>query len=109
VLRVGDKIAGFLVRTETGIAFRRVVDVDRHLLRVPEPSWCFDISAVRRAEEAGAVRAEVHDRHSGACWWMPLGHLLRVGEQIEFGPHGLQLRLPLREFSYLPGRKEEAR
>jgi hypothetical protein len=110
ILRASDgRIAGFLVRTKTGIALRRVVDVDRHLLRLPEESWCFDFAAVGEAEAAGAVRAEVHDPKTGACWWVPLGHLLRVGERIGFGPHGVQLRLPLRECSYLPGGKGPGR
>jgi len=47
----GPRVAGVLVKDGDGqVVFRRLVRGDRHLLRLPEESWCFDEEVLAKAE-----------------------------------------------------------
>jgi hypothetical protein len=90
-----------LCRRDAGLVLRKRVNFDKHCLRLPEPAWAFDAEVLRQAEAAGADRVEVEDDR-GRVWWAGLRHLLERGQRFDRG-WGEQVRLPLNQWSFLPG------
>jgi len=96
----GPKVAGVLVTEAGRTVFRRLVQGDRHMVRVPESAWAFDAEVLERVSAAGATEVEVIDQ-DGRRWWTSLSYLLERGEPLDRG-HGRQIALPLRLWSFLP-------
>jgi hypothetical protein len=91
-----------LVRDSDGRPLlRRVVDFERHLLRVPEEGWAVDAAVLAQGEAAGAVQVEVLDER-GRRWWCSMADFARFGQRLDRG-HGEQVLLPLRWWSFHPG------
>jgi len=94
----GARRGGLLVDREGVVTLVRIVDFERHLLRLPEESWAVDERILREAEAEGVERVEIQDER-GRMWWTTLTYLLERGERFDRG-WGAQVRLPLTHWSF---------
>ena len=79
--------------TLEGRVLRRKVKASKHVLRLPEPSWCYDANVYSMLRPA--VRAlEVTDRESGLTYRVSAADFDEHAIKFDHG-HGLQYRLPL--------------
>jgi hypothetical protein len=99
----GLKPVGVLEERNGHLVLVKQVDAERHLLRFPEESWAVDANGLRRAQELGVDRVEVHDRRTGDTWYSPLDYLMNRGRRFNRG-WGEQVALPLYHWSFMPGR-----
>jgi len=99
----GPKPVGFLEDRDGRLVLVRDVDVQRHLLRRPEPAWAVDARGLREAQTLGADRVEVRDAKRGDVWYSPLDYILSAGRHFDRG-WGEQVALPLTRWSFLPGK-----
>jgi hypothetical protein len=76
---------------------RRRIKASKHILRLPEPSLCFDANVFEMLRP-GFDRVEVSDRESGMTYEVTASIFDEHGVRCDLG-HGLQLRLPLRLWS----------
>jgi hypothetical protein len=97
----GAKRTGLLVDRDGALTWVKRVNSALHMLRLPEPSWAFDEAKLLEAEGDGVKRIEVHDE-AGNVWWSSLAYVLERGQVFDRGC-GRQVRLPLNQWSFLPG------
>ena len=77
-----------------GRVLHRRIKASKHVLRLPEPSVCFDLdlySMLRPHIDS----LEITDRESGMSYSVDAAVLDEHGVRCDFG-HGVQVRLPLR-------------
>jgi hypothetical protein len=73
---------------------RRRIKASKHVLRLPEPSLCFDADVYQMLRPA-FDRVEVTDKESGMAYCVDASIFDEHATRCDFA-HGLQLRLPLR-------------
>jgi hypothetical protein len=93
---VGGKIAGVVV----GKVFIKHAIASRHFLRVP-PAIAFDVSAINRAREAGAMTVMVLDKESGKRYYSLITTIQEKGVELDRGC-GRQVALAMRYWSNSP-------
>ena len=99
----GPKPVGVVEDRDGRLVLVKRVDVQRHLLRRPEPAWAVDAEGLRQAEHLGVYRVEVQDAKRGDTWHSPLEYVLSSGRRFDRG-WGEQVALPLTHWSFMPGR-----
>lgn len=85
--------AGKVVGHVNGDTFYKSVSSSRHQLRQP-PAWALDLSSLRQAERAGAMRVELRDRDTGWTWRATVANIRKLGQPLNRG-FGEQLALAL--------------
>jgi hypothetical protein len=100
----GVKVAGYLEYRGDQVVLVKRVEMQRHLLQRPEPSWAVDAEGLRQAQALGADRVEIREAERGDVWHSPLDYVLRRGRVFDRG-WGEQVALPLYHWSFRPARK----
>ena len=81
--------------TSAGVLVKHVRG-SRHLFR-SLPGWCWDVSVLDQARQAGVQRVKIIDDESGTVYWTDLHSFSQHGMKFDFG-HGDQIGLALKHW-----------
>ena len=88
---------GKVIGRVRGDTFYKTVKGSRHMLRKPR-AWAFDVSTLRDAEEAGAVRVEILDSDTGRRYRTTIKTIWQHDKRFDRG-HGRQIYLALEHWT----------
>lgn len=64
--------------------FRKTVDADKHMLRIP-PAWSFDVVSLDEAKRAGGKVVELHEERDDVIYRATMRQMDRYGKSLDRG------------------------
>lgn len=92
-IRVGNQVVGQV----KGDTFYKSIRASKHMLKIP-PAIAFDVSTLKDAERAGAMKVQVTDSESGTVYKATIAQIWRGGFRVN-RRFGKQIALPLQRWT----------